>query len=194
MTTLTDTDKKKLYELHQKVETAKKELATALKEAGEMRVEDYAFTRTDGTEAKLSELFEDKTDLLVVHNMGKGCTYCTLWADGFNGLADHLADRAAFVLVSPDEPAVLGDFASGRNWRFDCASAHGTSFVSDMGYEPKPGVYMPGISSLSKNADGSIERIAHCPVGPGDMYCNLWHMFDLLPKGINGWEPKYEYA
>jgi len=68
MTTLTDTDKKKLYELHQKVETAKKELATALKEAGEMRVEDYAFTRTDGTEAKLSELFEDKTDLLVVHN------------------------------------------------------------------------------------------------------------------------------
>ena len=36
--------------------------------------------------------------------MGRGCSYCTLWADGFNGLRHHFEDRAAFVVVSPDTP------------------------------------------------------------------------------------------
>lgn len=184
----------RLRQLYEQSMAIQKELVEELRARGPEPVADITLARTDGSAVTLAELFGDHDEMLLVHNMGKGCTYCTLWADGFNGLADHLASRAAFVLVSPDEPAVLGDFASGRGWKFDCASAHGTSFVSDMGYEPKPGVYSPGISSLAKKSDGSIERIAHSPLGPGDMYCSIWHMFDLLPKGTNGWEPKYEYA
>ena len=42
-----------------------------------------------------------KRDLIVIHNMGASCPYCTLWADGFNGIYDHLADRAAFVALQP---------------------------------------------------------------------------------------------
>ena len=29
--------------------------------------------------------------------------------------------------------------------------------------------------------------------GPDDDFCNVWHLFDLLPEGSNGWAPKYEY-
>jgi len=186
-----DTQIRALYEQSQAIQN---QLVAALRSRGPEPIADATLTRPDGRPVQLSELFGDHDEMLLVHNMGKGCSYCTLWADGFNGIADHLANRAAFVLVSPDAPADLGSFAAGRSWRFDCASAHGTSFVQDLGYEPKPGVYMPGLSSLLKTADGSIERVVHTPMGPGDMYCNLWHMLDLLPRGVNGWEPKYEYA
>src|SRR5690349_290747 len=49
------------------------------------RVRDYTLAGWDGPVA-LSSLFAGKKDLIVIHNMGKGCRYCTLWADGFNGI------------------------------------------------------------------------------------------------------------
>src|SRR6266481_1402041 len=47
-------------------------------------VMDYTFATPDGP-VRLSQLFGDKASLFVIHNMGAGCPYCTLWADGFNG-------------------------------------------------------------------------------------------------------------
>src|SRR5215831_3379847 len=54
-------------------------------------VKDYTFRRAGGGSVRLSELFGDKTDLFVIHNMGQSCPYCTLWADGFNGAYAHLS-------------------------------------------------------------------------------------------------------
>ena len=62
-------------------------------------VADYDFATPQGT-VSLSALFGDKPDLIVIHNMGASCAYCTLWADGFNGVYDHLANRAGFVVSS----------------------------------------------------------------------------------------------
>ena len=81
-------------------------------------IDDYVFQRAGGGSMRLSELFGDKDTLFVIHNMGSGCPYCTLWADGFNGVYGHLSNRAAFVLTSPDAPDVQQRFAAGRGWRF----------------------------------------------------------------------------
>jgi predicted dithiol-disulfide oxidoreductase (DUF899 family) len=64
-------------------------------------VADYVLAGWDGP-VRLSELFGDKRDLILIHNMGTGCTSCTMWADGFNGVYQHLAARAAFVVASPN--------------------------------------------------------------------------------------------
>src|SRR5712671_5632608 len=80
-------------------------------------VPDYVFTNTSGS-VRLSELFGDEPDLIVIHNMGATCPHCTLWADGFNGIYDHLASRATFVLSSPDTPNAQKTFAASRGWRF----------------------------------------------------------------------------
>src|SRR5262249_27031844 len=66
-------------------------------------VKDYELQSADGA-VKLSQLFGGKDTLFVVHNMGASCPNCTMWADGFNGVFDHLRDRAAFVVASPDTP------------------------------------------------------------------------------------------
>src|SRR6516225_8971518 len=72
-------------------------------------VTDYTFATPDGP-VRLSQLFGDKASLFVIHNMGAGCPYCTLWADGFNGLLPHIENRAAFVVASPDDPQAQEKF------------------------------------------------------------------------------------
>jgi len=156
-------------------------------------IEDFTLTSAEGSPVQLSELFGDKDDLIVVHNMGKGCPYCTLWADGFNGVRHHLEDRAAFVVVSPDAPEVMSKFALDRGWHFRMLSNKGSGFTKSMGYEGDKGEPFPGVSAFHREPDGSIVRTNHAPFGPGDDFCSTWHLFDLLKDGANGWGPKFDY-
>ena len=80
-----------------------------------LRVQDYELQTRDGP-AQLSEFFFEKEDLIVFHNMGHNCTHCTMWADGFNGVVNHLMDRCGLLLVSPDVAEVVEEFADESNW------------------------------------------------------------------------------
>jgi len=154
------------------------------------KVQDYAFQTTNGP-VRLSSLFGDKEHLFVIHNMGAGCPYCTLWADGFNGILPHLQDRAAFVLSSPDAPDAQQKFAQSRNWKFRVVSHHGTTFAADMGYT-KDGGPMPGVSVFTRK-NGVVQRVSDTRFGPGDDFSAIWHFLDLIPEGRAGWQPKYQY-
>lgn len=161
-------------------------------------VPDYELRGTDGRPVRLSELFGGKRDLIVVHSMGARCPNCTLWADGFNGYAPHLRDRAGFAVVSHDAPADQKAFAASRGWTFPLASAAGTTFFEDLGFASPPGwqwgPYRPGVSTFRKREDGGLRRVASAGFGPGDDYCALWHLFDLLEGGAGSWEAKFRYA
>jgi predicted dithiol-disulfide oxidoreductase (DUF899 family) len=183
-----------IIEIQKKIAVLREELTQVRRAAPPEPVRDYAFASPNGDPVTLSSLFGDHRDLLVVHNMGKSCPYCTLWADGFIGFADHLANRSGFALSTPDEPAVLKAFSESRHWNFPVVSHAGTGFAQEMGFEPNPGKFWPGVSAFHKQDDGSIVRTASDHFGPGDDYCALWHLFDLFNDGPNGWEPKYTYA
>jgi predicted dithiol-disulfide oxidoreductase (DUF899 family) len=160
-------------------------------------VSDYTFTtsygtRPDGT-TRLADLFGAKNELFVIHNMGASCAYCTLWADGYNGVYEHLANRAAFVVCSPDAPDVQRRFAAGRGWRFPMVSHAGTSFAADMGYRSETRGWLPGVSVFRREAD-RIVRVADTGLSPGDDFCTVWHLLDLLPEGAAGWSPRYSYG
>lgn len=174
---------------------ARQALAAAQKHRDTEAVENYHFNTRDPENndqtVTLSELFADKTELIVVHNMGISCTYCTLWADGLNGVYEHLTSRAAVVISSPDSVQVQQDFKASRGWRFTMVSTANNTFAKDMGYQNAQG-HHPGVSVFLKNAD-SIIRVADTPFGPGDDFCAVWHLFDLLPDGVNGWQPKLCY-
>jgi predicted dithiol-disulfide oxidoreductase (DUF899 family) len=153
-------------------------------------VGDYEFSTTEG-KVRLSELFGDKEYLFVIHNMGAGCRNCTLWADGFNGILPHIENRAAFVVASPDEPAAQLKFKAARGWRFRMISYLGTGFARDMGYHSDDG-WLPGVSVFRKRGE-TICRVSDTGFDEGDDFCTIWHLFDLLPEGANGWQPQYKY-
>lgn len=154
-------------------------------------VPDYVFTNSGGS-VRLSELVGGKPDLIVIHNMGAFCPHCTLWAAGFNGIYDHLANRAAFVLSSPDTPDTQKRFAAGRGWRFPMVSHHGTTFAADMGYRSEDGGWLPGTSVFRRELN-RILRVSDTGFNPGDDFCALWHLFDLLPGGAGDWQAKFRY-
>ncbi len=154
-------------------------------------VADYRFATLAGT-VRLAELFGSHADLMVVHNMGRSCPACTLWADGYNGLHGHVTTRAAFVVSSPDSPAVQRDFAADRGWRFPMVSHQGTTFAADMGYRSQSGGWRPGISVFRRTGE-KILRVSDVAWSPGDDFCTLWHFFDLLPAGAAGWRRKLRY-
>lgn len=152
--------------------------------------ENYRFATSDG-EVHLSELFGDKEYLFVIHNMGKSCPNCTMWADGFNGVLPHLENRAAFVVSSPDDLETQRVFARSRGWRFRMVSHRGTSFAADMGYRGENG-WLPGVSVFRRIAD-RIHRVSDAPFDQGDDFCAVWHLFDLLPEGAGGLRAKFAY-
>lgn len=181
-------------QLERQMHDLSQRLAEARRSApAEPVISECTFRRLDGSRVALADLFGDKDELILIHNMGPGCVYCTLWADGFNGMWRHAADRAAFVLVSKEEPAKQRAFAEGRGWEFPIASAAGTSFFKDMGFEGPDGKPWPGVSAFHKGPDGSIVRTGRAPFGPGDQFCALWHLLDLIPGGPGEWQPKYAY-
>jgi predicted dithiol-disulfide oxidoreductase (DUF899 family) len=182
---------KKVRQLQKDMQKLRKEMTKARKSAKPEEVKNYTFKRSSGQEVKLTELFGDKEHLILIHNMGADCPYCTLWADGFNGVFDHLNDRAAFALSSPDEPAKQRKFAESRGWRFPVVSHSGTSFAKDMGYAGEKG-FMPGVSAFARK-NGKVYRVADDSFGPGDDFCIVWPFFDLLPDGSADWSPKYKY-
>jgi predicted dithiol-disulfide oxidoreductase (DUF899 family) len=185
---------REIVELSQQIEALKARLSETRRRRAPEPVGDYELLDPDGVPASLSALFGDKDDLIVVHNMGRGCAYCTMWADGFNGVLPHLEDRAAFVVVSPDEPDVQAAFAESRGWRFRMVSAAGSDFTKEMGYEDSPGEHMPGFSAFHRQPDGTIVRTGRDFFGPGDDYCSPWRLFDSLDGGVGEWEPRYRYA
>lgn len=184
--------------LTRQVEEAQARLASALRSQRSQQgwgagVGEYAFRMAgSGAPVRLSELFGGGRDLIIVHNMGRSCSYCTLWADGFNGLYSHIATRTAFVLSTPDDPQVAAAFAASRKWTFPVVSIAGTTFAKDMGFQRPSGGVIPGMSAFYKADDGAISRVARSQeLGPGDPFCPVWPLLDLLKDGANGWEPKF---
>ncbi len=174
---------KKLQKLEEDIRGSRNKMIKVLSKLGKIDdVTDYELKDWNGNPIKLSAIFGNKNDLVLVHNMGKACSYCTLWADGFNGTQYFTEKQAGFVVVSPDPPDVQKEFALSRGWKFRMYSGHESPFIRDMGYQTEKGDYWPGVSVFHKDENGKISRVAKDFFGPGDFYCSVFHFLDLVPK------------
>jgi predicted dithiol-disulfide oxidoreductase (DUF899 family) len=175
----------KLEDYRRQIASIRGQMRETLANVEPQEVKDYQLTSIDGP-VRVSELFGDREDLIVVHNMGVSCSYCTLWADGYNGVHQYVVNRAAFVVSSPDSPTVQRKFAESRGWKFPMVSHAGSTFAADMGYVTEKGGWTPGVSVFKRDGD-TLVRVSNTGFNPGDDFCTLWHLFDLLPGGIGDW-------
>ncbi len=153
-------------------------------------VDNYVFSTLDG-EASLLDLFGDKDRLLAIHNMGQGCRYCTLWADGFNGFLPHLETVMSVVLVSKDTPSVQRCFANSRNWRFRLASHGGGSYIKEQTVMPGEG-NMPGAVVYEREGNRIIRKNS-VVFGPGDLFCSFWNLLAMAGRSDADWTPQFHY-
>src|SRR4051812_21247725 len=112
--------------------------------------QDYVFHEgADGRPVKLSELFGDKSVLLLYSYMygpamARPCPSCTSMLDGLDGQVTALSQRVAVGVVAESPIARILDFAAERGWRhMRLVSAAGTSYQRDYRGEDAQGHQQP---------------------------------------------------
>jgi predicted dithiol-disulfide oxidoreductase (DUF899 family) len=97
---------------------------------------EYRFETDEGS-ASLGELFRGRSQLLVYHFMfgpdySAGCPSCSSIADGFNGIAVHLASHDVMLWAVSRAPlAKLQAYKQRMGWTFPWASSFGGDFNAD---------------------------------------------------------------
>jgi predicted dithiol-disulfide oxidoreductase (DUF899 family) len=159
-------------------------------------------------EVKLSELFSAPDRPLVVYQFMYGklqttaCPMCTLWIDGWNGVARHISQNADFVILAAADPATLRAHARQRGWEnLRLLSAGDSTFKYDFGSEDAEGNQDSTISVFTRDADGRVRhfytatpRMAEDIGERGlDLLCPVWNILDLTPQGRGDWYAELSY-
>ena len=181
-------------ELELEIYKLKQELQKARKDKDPESVKNYTFYTQTG-ETSLLELFKNKEFLFVIHNMGIECSYCTLWADTLNPMLPWINSKAEVALCNSDSLEIQSQMKISRKWNFNMIQDPNRTMALDLGYAQTDSssgneeTYLhPGISAFKKLPDGSIIRLNHTQFGPGDDFCPIWPLWDLI--GGTDWEPE----
>ena len=181
-------------------------------------VEDYAFVEgpadLDASDApvkavRLSELFNAPGRSLIVYHFMCGkrqtspCPMCTMWIDGFNSVARHLAENVDFVIAAAADPPTLRAHARIRGWRnlrlLSCADS---TFKYDLGSEDESGGQDSALSVFTKDDRGTLRhfytthpRMADDVDQRGiDLLTPVWSLLDLTPQGRGDWYAQLTYG
>lgn len=127
----------KLLEAEKNLTRQKDELARQRQELPWVRVDkSYRFETDQGT-ATLKDLFRGRSQLLIYHFMfgpdyTAGCPSCSSIADGFNGIAVHLANHDTMLwAVSRASLEKLEVYKKRMGWTFPWASSADSDFNYD---------------------------------------------------------------
>ncbi len=181
-------------------------------------VEDYLFEEGPANldvgdapirQVALSNLFTSPDRSLIVYQLmfGKAqtspCPMCTMWIDGFNRVADHLAQNVDFVVAAAADPATLRAHARARGWdRLRLLSCGSSTFKYDLASEGEDGSQDSTVSVFTRDDDGTVRHFytGHPWLSPEinergiDLLTPVWSLLDLTPQGRGDWYPALSYA
>jgi predicted dithiol-disulfide oxidoreductase (DUF899 family) len=141
--------------------------------------------------------------LMCGRKQTKPCPMCTRWIDGFNGVAQHIAQNIDFAIVAAAHPKELRDHARARGWNnLRLLSAGSSTFKFDLGSEDADGGQDSSISVLTKDADNTVRHFytAHPRMAQEikergiDALAPVWHLMDLTAQGRGEWYPSLAYG
>ena len=165
----------------------------------------YGFDTADGRKS-LADLFAGRGQLVVYHFMfdpswEAGCKSCSFWADQFDGIAVHLAQRdVALAAVARAPLPQLDAFRRRMGWRFPLVSSFGGDFNHDFqvsfsaeelqrgvvtynyAQRPMQSPEMPGISVFLRDG-GQVFHTYSAYARGLDMLNATYQLLDLVPKG-----------
>jgi predicted dithiol-disulfide oxidoreductase (DUF899 family) len=165
---------------------------------------DYTLDTVNGP-TPLAEMFGPHRTLVVYHFMygpeaASGCPMCSSWIDGLNGVAAHLAQHVAVLVVGKAPFQTLARWADLRGWgRIRLASSGRSTFNADLGVEDDNGNQYPAMSVFTRVGQDVQHRytsLAFLADGQGrgiDQISPIWNTFDLTPDGRPDWWPSNDY-
>ncbi|HEY1430002.1 MAG TPA: DUF899 family protein [Candidatus Tumulicola sp.] len=157
---------------------------------------------------RLSELFSKPGRPLVIYQMMYGkkqtepCPMCTMWVDGYNGVARHLAQNVDFAIAVAAGVPTIRAYARSRGWtNLRLLSCGENTFKYDMASEDAEGNQDSTLSVFARDPDGTIRHFYTChPHMAGDinergidLLTPVYNMLDLTPSGRGDWYAKVTY-
>jgi predicted dithiol-disulfide oxidoreductase (DUF899 family) len=126
-----------LLEAEKELTRRSDDLARQRQELPWVRIDKAYRFETDEGSGSLADLFRGRSQLLVYHFMfgpdyAAGCPSCSAIADGFNGVAVHLANHDVMLWAVSRAPlAKLQAYKRRMGWTFPWASSFGGDFNPD---------------------------------------------------------------
>jgi predicted dithiol-disulfide oxidoreductase (DUF899 family) len=181
-------------------------------------VEDYVFQEGPAdleagdapiTTVRLSDLFSGPNRSVVIYHFMYGkrqtnpCPMCTMWIDGYNGVAQHIAQNVDFAIAAAAEPPMLRQHARNRGWRnLRLLSCGNSTFKYDLRSEDAEGAQDSTISVFTRDPDGTLRHSysAHPWMAADvkergiDLLTPVYNLLDLTPQGRDDWYAKLAYA
>ena len=181
-------------------------------------VQDYVFEEGPATLAegdsptrsvRLSELFTGPDRSLVIYHFMYGkkqtkpCPMCTLFIDGWNGVAHHLAQNVDVAIVAAADPPALRAHARNRGWdRLRLLSCGSNTFKYDLRSEDHEGNQDSTVSVFTRDSDGTLRHFysAHPSMADDirergiDLLCPVYNVLDLTPQGRGDWYAELGYG
>ncbi len=175
---------------------------------------EYSFNTSSGDKT-LSQLFDDRTQLVVYHFMfdpswDEGCKTCSLFADNFDKQIIHLNNRdVTMIAVSKAPLTKLDKFKKRMGWNFQWVSSHNTDFNRDfhVSFTPKeveqgkteynygmnkyPSTEAHGISVFYKDSNWNIFHTYSSYARGLDLQIGTYNFLDIVPKGRDESELSY---
>jgi predicted dithiol-disulfide oxidoreductase (DUF899 family) len=173
--------------------------------------EDYIFAEEGGRKVRLSDLFEDGKDTLIVYSymfgpqMAQPCVSCTSILDALDGEAPHVMQRVNLAVVAKSPIERIKEFTNGRGWRaLRLLSSADNSYNRDYHAETATGDQLPALNVFVRRDSGVHHfyntELLYAPPEPGqdrrhvDSIWPLWNLFDLTPDGRGEkWYPRLTY-
>jgi predicted dithiol-disulfide oxidoreductase (DUF899 family) len=180
-------------------------------------VEDYVFVEAPADldagdapvrQVRLSELFTRPDRALIIYHLMYGkaqtspCPMCTMWIDGFNSVARHVAQNVDLVVAAAADPPALRAHARARGWdRLRLLSCADSSFKRDLASEDGDGNQDSAISVFTRDADGTVRHFytGHPWLSEDidqrgiDLLTPVWNLLDLTPQGRGDWYAELSY-
>lgn len=158
---------------------------------------------------RLSELFSGSNRALVIYHFMFGkkqtqpCPMCTMFIDGWNGVAHHLAQNVDVAIVAAAAPAALRAHARNRQWnRLRLLSAGDSTFKYDFASEDREGAQDSTVSVFTRDRDGTLRHVytAHPSMADDvrergiDLLSPVYNVLDLTPQGRGDWYAELGYG
>ncbi|KAH7355463.1 hypothetical protein BKA66DRAFT_475450 [Pyrenochaeta sp. MPI-SDFR-AT-0127] len=169
------------------------------------------------TLAEVAKKGEVGRKTLVVYHMMMGennttaCSSCSMFIDGLNGVAKHLAQRFNLVIVAKAPLPAIRAYAKKRAWnnlRF--LSSRDNTFNKDMGVEEpewmKTMPQGPGMSVFRYEEGEDATRFCYQTtphfgqkhdkevIRGMDLLTPVWNLLDITPEGRGNWDASLDYV
>jgi len=173
--------------------------------------EDYVFDAGAGRRVKLSELFREGKDTLLIYSymfgpqMERPCPMCTSFLDSIEGAVDHFTQRANLAVVVKSPLARVKKVAKERGWRrLPLLSSADNSYNIDYHGENAAGGQLPMMNVFvrrkGKIFHSCATELQFMPADKGqnqrhiDMMWPLWNLLDLTAEGRGDFFPSLDYS